>query len=441
MRVCLYTLGCKVNQYETEAMREDFLRRGFTVVPFGEPCDVFVINTCTVTAESDAKSRRMARRAKRENPDALVVMVGCFVDASPGAADIGDADLLFGNADKQRLAQLVEERLKSRGEGASGAQGDDGAKRGAISLQGGEGCDSPRITRFEGHTRAVIKIEDGCESFCSYCVIPYARGPVRSRPIPDILSEVRGLAQNGYREIVLTGIHLASYGKDKGFAFNLCDAIEACADVPGLSRLRLGSLEPAFITPENVARMAAVPILCPHFHLSLQSGCDETLRRMNRRYTTQDFARGVELLRTAFADCAITVDIIAGFPGETQQEFGATCDFVRRMRFSGAHIFVYSRRQGTRAADMPGQVPEPEKKRRARILADAERISRFSYRRAFEGRVLPVLFESAVCEGVYEGLTVHHIPVRVRSDEPLTNTERMVRMGTCGDKACEGELV
>lgn len=440
MRVCLYTLGCKVNQYETEVMREDFLRRGFTVVPFGEPCDVFVINTCTVTAESDAKSRRMAHRAKRENPGAMVIMVGCFVDASPEAANIEGVDLFFRNADKKRLAALVEEHLESR-DGSLCEPDGDGAKCEEISTQGVEDCDSPHITRFEGHTRAIIKIEDGCESFCSYCIIPYARGRVRSRSIPDVLSEVRSLVQNGYREVVLTGIHLASYGKDEGFTFNLCDAIEACAGVPGLSRLRLGSLEPAFITPKNVARMAAVPILCPHFHLSLQSGCDETLRRMNRKYTTEDFARGVELLRKTFDDCAITTDLITGFPGETQQEFDATCDFVRRMRLSGAHIFVYSRRQGTRAANMPGQVPEHEKKRRARILADIEKTSRLSYRRLFEGRVLPVLFESAVDEGVYEGLTVHHIPVRVRSDEPLTNTERMVRVGACGDKACEGELV
>lgn len=435
MKVCFYTLGCKVNQYETQAMREDFIRRGFSVVPFGSPCDVCVVNTCTVTAESDAKSRKMVRRAKRENPGAAVVMAGCFVEASPKAAGrTAGADLLVGNADKPRLAELVLKYLEEKTARAQDLPDSWGA--------GPDKCFSPMgITGFEEHTRAVVKVEDGCDNFCSYCVIPYARGRVRSRPLSEIIPEVRGLLQNGYREIVLTGIHLASYGKEHGYTKNLCDVIEECAGLPGLLRLRLGSLEPGFVTLENVKRMSALSPLCPHFHLSLQSGCDETLRRMNRRYTTREFERGVTLLRESFADCSVTTDLIAGFPGETEKEFNAALDFTRRMRFSGAHIFVYSRREGTPAAQMPGQVPEPVKKQRARILAGVEAESRRAYRSAFEGRILPVLFESAVADGVYEGLTAHHIPVRVRSDEPLTNRELPVLMGRPGQRACEGTLV
>lgn len=437
MTVSFYTLGCKVNQYETQVMRESFAACGFTIVDFGMPCDAVIINSCTVTAESDGKTRKTARRAKRENPNALVVIIGCYTDAglkNPLQKEEKAADLYIGNKEKANIAAIVFSHLKKTASNLKDSYPD-------IHINPDINVISAGISAFEGRTRAVVKIQDGCDNFCSYCIIPYARGQVKSRPIDDISAEVHTLLQNGYQEIVLTGIHLASYGKEYGYSAALLDVIKECARHDGLLRLRLGSLEPRFLTRENVESMAKIKMLCPHFHVSLQSGCDEVLKRMNRRYTVSEFENGVALLRQSFKDCAITTDIITGFPEETEKEFEITLNFMKKMSFSGAHIFPYSKREGTAAARMEGQVLETEKKRRARLLSNAEKESRNAYITRFLGRVLPVLFESEISKDVYEGLTPHHIPVRVFSGETLSNTELPVFIESCENGICKGRVV
>lgn len=400
-KVALYTLGCKVNSYETEIMRQNFQERGYSIVPFDEIADVYVVNTCTVTNIADRKSRQMLHRARQLNPGAAVVAVGCYVQTGHEAVEgDGGIDLAVGNKHKKDIVDIVEEYLAGRPH-----QGEKTLASTLLPCGGKEDVWEYEEARLKGtaeHTRAYIKIQDGCNQFCSYCVIPYARGRVRSRQAEDILREIRGMADGGYREVVLTGIHISSYGMDfaeaaagtgGGYGGALLDLIERIHEIRGLDRIRLGSLEPRIVSPRTASRMAALPKLCPHFHLSLQSGCDATLKRMNRRYTAGEYYESVENLRRYYDEPAITTDVIVGFPQETEEEFSRTKEFLEKVRFYEMHIFKYSRRTGTAAASMPGQVPEPVKARRSGELLELERLQSREFRRRYIGREAEVLLE------------------------------------------------
>ena len=358
MRVCFYTLGCKVNLNETGALEQMFRGAGFTIVPEGEEADVFVVNSCTVTNFGDQKSRKWLRRAKRENPGAVTVLTGCYPQAFPEeAAQFMEADLVCGNGDRKAILDNVLKLL-------------DGHERivAVTPHQRGELFEELPVERFETHTRAFIKVEDGCNRQCAYCVIPRARGPVRSRAEDSILKELRQLAASGYREVVLSAISLPSYGLDTGT--NLVELVEKCAQVEGIERIRLGSLDPDMLTPEFITRLAAVKKLCPQFHLSLQSGCTSTLRRMRRVYTAEQYAQVVDQIRTAYGErpVSFTTDCICGFPGETPEDFAESCDFLKKIGFLKVHVFPYSRRSGTPAYDFPDQVHEREKQARSREM-------------------------------------------------------------------------
>ncbi len=396
-RAAFYTLGCKVNSYDTQVMAEKLAAAGYEAVPFGEPCDLCVINTCTVTQVSDKKSRNAVSRARRANPDAVIVVCGCFCQASPeDAAAIEGADIVLGTKNRADIVCYISEFLKTG--------------RKIVDVTSGGGISGERITGFSDKTRAIIKIEDGCRSFCSYCLIPFARGEIESKPVLRVAAEAAAVAQSGYREAVLTGIHLSSYGKDLKNA-SLIDAIRAAADAEGIEWLRLGSLEPTVITPEFVSAAAGIKKLCPQFHLSLQSGCDKTLRDMNRKYTAARYESAVELLREHFEACAITTDVIVGFPGETDEDFARSLEFIKKIGFAKIHIFPFSPRRGTKAATMPNPVPEQTKRDREHELEKAARQSRDDFMRAFVGKTVSVLAER--CEGgLCRGFTEHYLPAR-----------------------------
>ena len=420
IRVAFHNLGCKVNSYETEAMLAGLKKRGFVEVPFEEGADVYVINTCTVTNIADRKSRQMLHRAKAMDPDAAVVAVGCYAQAA-GESLLADeaVDIVVGNDRKHELPDLIEAWFESH------------EKQSALD-------DIGKSRRFEEmpaecseHTRAFLKIEDGCNQFCAYCLIPYVRGRVRSRDPEDVLEEARRLAEKGWSEIVLTGIHISSYGLDfegdagmraAGYGAPLIALLRRLDEIPGIRRIRLGSLEPRLITPENAAALASLRTLCPHFHLSLQSGCDETLRRMNRKYTAAEFAEKVRLLREAFDRPALTTDVIVGFPGETEEEFAATVAFLEEIRFAQTHVFRYSRRKGTVADRMPDQIPEPVKAERSAVLLDLNRKNRLAYAKQFIGETREVLLETAE-EGadspVWTGYTPEYLRLRVSASDGM----------------------
>ncbi len=391
-RVAFHNLGCKVNAYETEAMLQQMEEAGCEIVPFNEKADIYVINTCTVTNIADRKSRQMIHRAKKNNPEALVVAVGCYVQADPEAAmREGGADLVIGNDQKGRLLELVREKQSS-----------------VVDLKKPKNYEPLSLAAEEGHTRAFLKIQDGCNQFCSYCLIPYVRGRVRSRAPEEILREAETLAGRGYREIVLTGIHLSSWavdlslpesGKERETPFGtaLCTLAERLAGIPGIGRIRLSSLEPRIITEEFVSRMADIPEVCPHFHLSLQSGSAATLRRMNRHYTPEEYMEACRLIRRYYEHPAITTDVIVGFPGETEEEFAETCRFLDEIRFYETHIFKYSRRAGTAADRMPDQIPEPVKAERSHVLQIKNEKNRREFCRWYIGKNVDFLAEE------YEG--------------------------------------
>ena len=390
--VAFCTLGCKVNQYETDAMEELFQKDGYEIRAFHEAADVYVINTCTVTNMADRKSRQMLHRARKKNPEAVIVAAGCYVQAAEEAAKADEAiDLIIGNNCKGQIVSMVEEFMQGR-------------EKRVKTIDINHTCDYEvmSISKVSEHTRAYIKIQDGCNQFCSYCIIPYARGRVRSRQAEDILSEVTTLAASGYREIVLTGIHVSSYGKDfeDGVGFGKTDAlirlVEALAQIPGVERIRFGSLEPGIITESFVERLAAIPQICPHFHLSLQSGCEATLKRMNRHYTPEVYAEKCDILKKNFDRPAFTTDVIVGFPGETDEEFEATEKFLDQIHFAEMHVFKYSPRKGTRAAVMPDQVNEKVKTARSnRLIALGERMMA-DYRELCKAKTLEVLIEEDI---------------------------------------------
>ena len=382
-KVALHNLGCKVNAYETEAMQEMLEHAGYEIVPFQEGADIYVINTCTVTNIADRKSRQMLHRARKMNPDAVVVAAGCYVQAQAEKQVIDPCiDIVLGNNKKQDLLTALQAYEEAHGD-----------LREVIDINHTKEYENLHLTKQGEHTRAYIKVQDGCNQFCSYCIIPYARGRVRSRAKEDVVAEVTDLAKNGYQEVVLTGIHLSSYGIDFENEDNLLSLIRAVHKIEGIKRIRLGSLEPRIITEEFVQAIAALPKMCPHFHLSLQSGCNETLKRMNRRYTSEEFYEKCEILRKYFEKPALTTDVIVGFPQETEEEFETTYEFLKKICFYETHIFKYSKREGTKAAVMQGQIPEQIKAKRSARLIELGEKNRRAYEESFLGKTVEVLVE------------------------------------------------
>ena len=428
MDIAIYTLGCKVNQYETQAMERELLRRGHTLVPFEDLADAYIINTCTVTAVSDKKCRNVIRRAKKMNPQAVVAVCGCYAQTEPEAVAALGVDLVSGTAGRMEFLDLLEGQLKSHA--APIVQVDESLRR----------RDFERLTAGGqlGRTRAMLKVEDGCTNFCTYCIIPYARGPVRSLPLSEAVDQAKELEAQGYREIVLTGIEISSWGRDLKEGQTLIDLVEAlCHAVPGL-RVRLGSLEPRTITQDFCQRAVALPNLCPHFHLSMQSGCDETLKRMNRKYDTARYLQSVQWLNQYFDRPAITTDLIVGFPQETEEEFAQTLDFIRRCAFSSMHIFPYSRRSGTPAATMAGQIPHAVQEQRAQAAQAVAREMEEAYLQALVGSTLPVLFEEEK-EGLWQGHAPNYVAVRAVGED-LHNQLRQVTITGVGDGILLGTI-
>lgn len=398
-RAALHNLGCKVNYYETEAMAQLLERAGYEIVAFEETADVYVINTCSVTNIADRKSRQMLHRARKRNPQAVVVAAGCYVQAAGEELKKDPAvDIIIGNNKKEDLVGILENFFAGR---------EMAREEYLIDIGGTRQYEGLNIGKVAGHTRAFIKIQDGCNQFCSYCIIPYTRGRVRSRRPEEILAEVENLVGQGYEEMVLTGIHLSSYGMDfqEGRENALVELLVRLDQIPGLKRLRLGSLEPRIVTEEFAGALAGLKTICPHFHLSLQSGSDSVLRRMNRRYTTDQYREVCRILRKWFDNPAITTDVITGFPGETEEEFRETVDFLREIRFYEMHIFKYSRREGTKADKMDGQIPESVKAARSDVLLDMGAAMSLEYRKSFLGQEKEVLMEEKAVIGGEEYLT------------------------------------
>ncbi len=424
MKISLCTLGCKVNHYESQVLRHLFDDGTSEFVPFGTPCDLCIIHSCAVTEESARKSRQMMRRARRISPDSVVCVLGCLAQTDPDS--LPEADIVLGNKDKTRLPALVKEFLARRH-----------PLREVPPILSHRSFEEMTLVSDE-RVRATVKIQDGCCNFCAYCIIPYARGPIRSKEIGAAVSEVENLVKKGYREIVLTGIHLDSYGKEHGL-YSLCDLLEKLDVIPGLERIRLGSTEPVMITPETVSRLKGLTHLCPHFNLSLQSGCTATLKRMRRRYTAEEYAKGAELLRKAFPDLSLTTDIIVGFPGETEEEFAETLLFAEKIGFSKINVFPFSPRRGTAAWDMPDPVsPEVKKERCRQMLSLSDRLEKCN-REKYVGRILPILFEQGK-NGLYTGSAANALPVSVRSDICITGQILPVRITEAGDTVCHGDL-
>ncbi len=408
--VAFCTLGCKVNQYETEAMRELFFKNGYREADFDDFADVYVINTCTVTAMSDRKSRQMIRRAKRINPDSFVIVCGCYAQVSPDTvAAIDGVDLVLGTKDRANIAKLADERIK---------------KCLVTDISRTHNFETLTVDNHQNKSRAYVKIQEGCNQFCSYCIIPYARGPIRSRPVSEIIEESNKLAKAGFTEIIYVGIHVASYGLDTKET-DLGGLLVMLNKTEGIKRIRLSSIEPMTLNEAFLEKIKDCDKLCPHFHLSLQSGCDETLKRMNRRYTTEEYYSIVQGLRKHFPGCAITTDIMVGFPGETDEEFEKTLEFTEKVAFCEAHIFKYSRRKGTPADKMPDQVSPEVKDIRSKKLFEICEKSHNEFLNSHLNKPLEVLFE--VCEnGVFEGKTADYITVYAKSDIDVTSSYRTV---------------
>ena len=430
MKIAFYTLGCKVNQYETQALEQLVTQRGHSLVPFEEAADAYVINTCTVTAVSDKKSRQVIRRARKAAPDAVIAVCGCYPQTHPDDVEKLGVDLISGTGDRTGFVDLLEREWSDRQ--PITALDDAFSRRTFEPLPAGG---------LEGRTRAMLKMEDGCVNFCSYCIIPYARGRVRSLPLDDCVRQARELEAAGYREIVLTGIEISSWGQDLEGTPELIEAIEAiCQGLSPDTRVRLGSLEPRTITPDFCRRAAALPNLCPHFHLSMQSGCDTVLARMNRKYDSKRYYESVKFLHEVYDRPAVTTDLIVGFPGETEEEFQQTLDFIQKCAFSAMHIFPYSKRPGTPAAKLPGQVLNAVKEERAHRAAQIARTMQDAYLDRWVGETVPVLFEEER-DGLWRGHTTRYCEVTVQSPQPLHNQLRQVRLTGRDGGALQGVLV
>ena len=423
-KVAFCTLGCKVNQYETNAMEQAFIKEGYEIVSFDELADVYVINTCTVTNMSDKKSRQMIRKAKQLNNNSIVVAVGCYAQVSKEKLEeIEEVDLILGNNEKKDIVKFVEEFEKEK----------------LIHLEDvmhqREFIDFGTTVHME-KTRAVIKVQDGCDRFCSYCIIPYARGRVRSRNLESVAQEVKALAENDVKEVVLTGIHIASYGKDFKENITLIDLIEEINKIEGIERIRLGSLEPTIINEEFLDRLSKLDKVCHHFHLSLQSGCNDTLKRMNRRYTTEEFRKAVQLLRKTYKDVILTTDIIVGFPGETEEEFNNTYEFLKEIKFYKMHIFKYSRRKGTKADLMNNQVSPQIQEQRSKMLLHLSDINQEEYNKENIGEILEVLIEEK--DGDYiKGHTRNYLVVKVKSQEIEKYHNKLLQIKILGNSGEE----
>lgn len=413
-KAALHNLGCKVNAYETEAMQELLEQNGYEIVPFKEGADVYVINTCTVTNMADRKSRQMLHRAKKMNPNAIVVAAGCYVQAQEEAGNVDECiDIVIGNNRKKDIIEILDEYYEEHPE----------VKKAVIDINHTNEYEYMHLSKTAEHTRAYIKVQDGCNQFCTYCIIPFARGRVRSRAKEDVLKEVKQLAENGYKEVVLTGIHLSSYGVDLE-GETLLSLILIVNEVEGIERIRLGSLEPRIITEEFVKTISGLKKMCPHFHLSLQSGCNATLKRMNRRYTAEEYYEKCQLLRKYFVNPALTTDVIVGFPGETEEEFEESRAFVDKVNFYETHIFKYSKRAGTKAAVMPDQIPEQKKTERSNLLLELDDQKRKAYEAAFVGQTVEVLMEEEIEQDgrrLQVGHTKEYIKIGLESEENLQN--------------------
>lgn len=425
MNILFHTLGCKVNQYETEAMREALLNWGHTNDK-NLSVDAVIINSCTVTAESDRKTRQLVRRMRRENPGAIIALTGCMVQAFPDEAKkLTEADIVIGNRDVTKIVNAINSYDNKR----------------VFEIdehQNGDSYNTIGLSKFNERTRAFMKIQDGCDRFCTYCIIPFARGRIRSRAVSDIKAEAQRLAANGYSEIVLVGINLTSYGK--GEDYNICDAVDAVCEINGIKRVRLGSLEPDHITDEMLNRFKIQPKFCPQFHLSLQSGCDATLKRMNRHYDSAFYEDLVNRIRNTFTDAAITTDIMVGFAGETDDEFNQSLNFAQKIGFARAHIFAYSRRSGTVAAGLKNQVSNTEKQLRSHQMAEITKQTEIEFLKSQIGNVYPVLFENQQ-NGVAEGYTPNYTRVIIDTEKALTGQIYDVLIKSVQDDYCIGELI
>ena len=425
MKIAFYTLGCKVNQYESNWMSEQMAEQGFEVVSCDKDAEIYVVNSCTVTAKSDRKTRQAVRKFKRNHPDSIVILTGCMPQAFPDDAEmLTEADIVTGNKSNTELPQLINEFIAKR----------DRIVRISQHASGDKFSDCV-INKFDGRTRAIVKIEDGCNRFCSYCVIPISRGRVRSKPLDELNDELDLLKSNGFCEVVLVGINLSAYGTDMGKS--ICDAVElACSK--GFERVRLGSLEPDHITDEVIGRLAVLPNFCPQFHISLQSGCDKTLKAMNRHYTSAEYFELCQKLRSSFKDASITTDIMTGFPGESDDDFKTTCDFAEKVGFEKVHVFPYSPREGTRAAKME-QLSKSVKECRAKELIKITDNIRDKYLKNQIGKTVSVLFETKTKDGFSEGYTANYTPVRVDADIEC-NTISDVIITDVKDGVCIGKL-
>lgn len=409
-KVAFITLGCKVNQYETNSMIQKFIQKGYEIVEATEKADIYIVNTCTVTNMSDRKSRQMLRRVKEQNHKAIVVACGCYVQVAKEEVEkIEEIDLVLGNNEKKEIVEMIEKYEK------------ENEKQSKIEdvMQQKEYVELGEITYTE-KTRAVIKVQDGCDRFCSYCIIPYARGRVRSRETEKVITEIKKIAEQGIKEVVITGIHIASYGKDFKKDYKLIDLLEEINQVNGIQRIRLGSIEPLLITEEFVERLSKLEKICHHFHLSLQSGCDATLKRMNRRYSIQEFQEIVERLRSVYQDAILTTDIIVGFPQESEEEFKETYAFLKKIKFYKMHVFKYSPRKGTKAAQMLGQIDGKIKEERSQKLIKLSDENEKEYHEKYLGKEVEILCEEEK-NGYYQGHTKNYILVKVKSKEDLEN--------------------
>lgn len=408
-KVAFITLGCKVNQYETNAMAQEFIRNNYTVVEHNEVADIYIVNTCTVTNMSDRKSRQMLRKVKEENPHAIIIACGCYAQVAKSELEkIEEIDIVLGNNEKKKIVEYTEEFIKNKN------------KKIHIEdvMYKKEFVDFGDVTYTE-KTRAVIKVQDGCDRFCSYCIIPYARGRVRSRKPESVISEIEKIAKEGIKEVVITGIHVASYGKDFKEDYKLIDLLEEINKINGIKRIRLGSIEPLLITEKFVKRLKKLEKICHHFHLSLQSGCDETLKRMNRRYTTEQFRTIVKRLREAYNDAILTTDIIVGFPEETDEEFNKTCEFLKEISFYKMHVFKYSQRKGTKAAAMKKQIDGNIKEKRSKALIQLSNENEKKYNESYIGKIVEVLFEEKK-DDLYQGHTQNYILVKCKTDNDIS---------------------
>jgi threonylcarbamoyladenosine tRNA methylthiotransferase MtaB len=430
-KIAFTTLGCKVNLYDTEAMQELFAENGYQVVDFDDVADVYIINTCTVTNLGDKKSRQMIRRAKRQNPDSIVVAAGCYAQVAPkDIENVEGINIIMGTKDRHKVVEIVE------------GYTDKTKVLNTVSNIMEENVFEPlTISKLTNRTRAYLKIQEGCNRYCTYCMIPFARGKVRSRQPEDVIAEVKKLAENGFKEVVLAGIHVASYGMDLG-DITLADIIERVHDIDGIERIRFSSMEPLAVTDEFVARMKALPKVCDHYHLSLQSGCDTTLKRMNRRYTAEQYAQAADRLRKAFPDVAITTDIIVGFPQESEEDFVESAEFAKKVKLAKIHVFPYSPKTGTAAAKMSGQLSGDVKNERSKRMIEVSDSLNKEFLSAYKGRVMPVLFETTDSNGYYEGHTTNYIKVLVKTDEELKNKIVNVTLGgIAGEETMYGTLV